>query len=106
MEEQSFDQMQVPEHMAKAEGAAHAGEQEQGGNRPPGGVVPEDAAASAEAAAAAAAAEGLRRTRATHEANIGEFVARAQAKEVDISDIELASITPEKLREEAQRRLA
>ncbi len=48
----------------------------------------------------------MRKTRATHEANIGEFVARAQAKEVDISDIDLASITPEKLREEAQRRLA
>ncbi len=97
MEEQEYEDMQVPPHMdpQATGGAAPTGQQ--GGQPQPTTPTPQQLA-EAEAAAIAA--------RQQHESNLAEFVAAAAAKPVDISDLDLAAITPEMLRQVAEQRLA
>ncbi len=98
MEEQTFEQMQVPEHLAAADAGTAAA---QGSPQYPS----PNPIADDDKAAAAAAAEAERADRLAHETRIADFVAIAQAKAVDISDVDLATITPAQLQQEAQKRL-
>ncbi len=133
MEQQEFDDMQVPAHLnadspsattgnvqldpaaanAAAPAAAAAAADANTTNAAGGGNATGDngvratsgcANAPADAAAAAAAAEV--QARLLHEANIGKFVALAQSKGVNIDDIDLATITTTQLQQFAEQRLS
>ncbi len=110
MEEQTFEQMQVPAHMQNVgeAAAASAGGQPNPGDRGAQDLLADQqagAGGAAEAAAAAAAA-AEQEARRMHELRIAEFVAAASEKGIDISDIDLAKITPEELQHEARNLLA
>ncbi len=112
MDEQTYDQMQVPVHMdpnGKEEAATQNETSRQLEPPPPTGqtgtVYPEDTASQQQAQQQAQQQQQQQQMQQEHEAHIAEFAAAAKERGVDISDVDLSALTPESLRTLAEQRL-
>ncbi len=95
MDEQAFEDMQVPSHLLP-NGSPHA---------PTRNKEEMEAEAAAATAAAAEEAEAFRAHRAVLDARIAELKAAASDKNIDVSDIDFGAITLAQLEAVAAARL-